>query len=461
MSIKRKLHVAALMPVVLYKTWRDRSTAAKKWKAYHQDRKTWQEQTSKPCDRVFVPEPSKRKTPSDIDEADVQLKQGQEQAQRGQYQEFTEEEIAEARRGKKAQAREEESDHVGERMRQTSQKEEKSAAAPTGALKNSSPPLTQSKTTSEAVPIAETPEEAPSIPSSDSAEGTSSADTKAADVSATITPPSSPAIHGLTGKPITPDRKTYQIPTVEDESSSDSNESDARAGKQADVSSRKEDLRWTSYREKQAGVSSDTESGSSGSPSAKTPDELEEQISDEHLGGRNKPTSTIPREYVKDHENIINGKNIQLVKVDEQIILPQFHDIVIKVEDEDVFENSLILRQQDWPDDIPFPSDMTVDFLKNATFQTERYLDQVLEFSDGVKWLIRFPANGTELTRRRKEDLDEEWEKIDELYEEGRNLPRTMGWAVDEAVLGSAFMFMGYDANQMGKDAEWRRDKAV
>lgn len=104
---------------------------------------------------------------------------------------------------------------------------------------------------------------------------------------------------------------------------------------------------------------------------------------------------------------------------------------------------------------------MTVEFLEKATFQTEQYLDQILEFSDGVKWLIRFPANGTELTPRQKEDLDTEWDKFDELYEQDNNFPRTLGWAVDEAVLGSAFLLMEYDVKQMGKDAQWRLDEVV
>ena len=458
MGIKRKLHVAALMPVVLYKTWRDQSTAAKKWKAYHRDQ-TWQEQTAKPHDRVFVPEPSKCRTSSNIDEAVIWSEQEDKQDQKGQFQEFTAEEIAEARRGKKAQTRGEESDHDDDWTRQPPREEEATRAAPTGSLKTSSSLSTpKSKTTSEAAPVADTLEEAPSTPSSNSAKGTSAADTRDADMSVTNTPPSSPAVHGLTGKPIVPDRNTYQNPTVEDESSSDSNESGTRIGQQTDTSSNQEDLHRTFHGEEKADDSSDAEAASNGLPSAETPDELEkdnENTSDDDFGGRSKPTSTIPKDYVKDHENILNGKNIQLVKVDEQVILPQFHDIVIQVEDDDIFENALVVRQQDWPDDTPFPSDMTVDFLKNATFQTERYFDQVLEFSDGVEWIIRFPANGTELTRRQKKDLDEEWEKFDELYEEGNNLPRTMCWAVDVAVLGSAFILMEYDAKQMGSDAEW------
>lgn len=98
---------------------------------------------------------------------------------------------------------------------------------------------------------------------------------------------------------------------------------------------------------KKADGSPDAESASHGLPSAETLDELEEDnedASDEESGGRSKPTTTIPEEYVEDHENILNGKNIQLVKVHEQIILPQFHDIVIQVEDENIFENALLLR---------------------------------------------------------------------------------------------------------------------
>ena len=122
MGIKRKLHVAALVPVVLYKTWRDQCTAAKKWKAHQRNQKAWQEQKAQPKAHVFVPEQSTCKTSHTTAEPEIRPQGDEtEQAQSKQYPKFSEEEIAEARRGKKAQTRVEESNSADGRRIQALQ----------------------------------------------------------------------------------------------------------------------------------------------------------------------------------------------------------------------------------------------------------------------------------------------------------------------------------------------------
>ena len=466
MGIKRKLHVAALTPVVLYKTWRYQSTAAKKWKGYQRDQKTWQEGRAKPRDRAFVPETSKCKMYPNTGEPEIRSAQDEdEQAQREGNQQSTEDGIAEARKGEKPQIRVEESDSAVDRKRHAPRGEVVMAIAPTQSSKAlSSDFAPEPKTTSEAAPVAGGLEQASSTDSSNPVKGTSSAGTKDANVSITAAPPFSPAVRWLTRKLIELDRTTYWNTSAEVESSNDLGQPDAETGEQTNASSNHDDLRWKHYLEKAAETTSDSESDSCGSSSKETPDRPDdgtENNSDEHYGIRSKPTNTISKEYVRNYENIITSKNIQPMKVDGQIILPQFHDILIQVEDEDVFQTALHVRQQQWPTDPSFPTDMTVDLGGNGVLQDPEYLDQVLVFSDGAQWLIRFPADGTALTRSQKMGLAQKWEQMVELHEKGYNIPKSLAWVVDEGDLGSAFMLMEYDVELMGRDAEWRRGDGV
>ena len=186
------------------------------------------------------------------------------------------------------------------------------------------------------------------------------------------------------------------------------------------MASNKEDLRWTRYCDNEPETGSEAGPPSAGSSLAKEPDEHEDRFEED-------PESDLDDDYVRlgamskaqyrrpgfqttslyslgrtSFQSVSKGKSFPLNST----------TILFQVEDDDVYEVALAFRKQHWKRSARrlfrgFPADMDVVFT-DTILQTESHLGRVLEFSDGVRWMISFPADGTQLTEEVRRRMDHE-----------------------------------------------------